>query len=68
MLVCPASAAARSSRILIVVDFPDPLGPRKPVTRPGSMVNVESSTTVLATVPLRHVGDLEWEAWAHGRR
>ncbi len=30
----------------IVVDFPAPLGPRKPVTRPGRAVNVTSSTAV----------------------
>jgi hypothetical protein len=28
----------------IVVVLPDPLGPRKPVTPPGSMVTVRSST------------------------
>src|SRR5690606_24994207 len=28
----------------MVVDFPAPLGPRKPVTRPGSAVKVTSST------------------------
>ena len=32
--------------IRIVVDFPAPLGPRKPVTRPGRAVNVTSSTAV----------------------
>ena len=42
---CPRSAEARSSRIFIVVDFPAPLGPRKPVTRPGATVKVRSSTT-----------------------
>ena len=30
--------------IRIVVDFPAPLGPRNPVTRPGSAVNETSST------------------------
>ncbi len=30
----------------IVVDFPAPLGPRKPVTRPGSAVKVTSLTAV----------------------
>ena len=32
--------------IRMVVDFPAPLGPRKPVTRPGRAVNVTSSTAV----------------------
>jgi hypothetical protein len=32
--------------IFMVVDFPDPFGPRKPVTRPGGTVKVRSSTTV----------------------
>ena len=32
----------------MVVDLPAPLGPRKPVTRPGSAVNVMSSTAVKA--------------------
>ncbi len=30
----------------IVVDFPAPLGPRKPVTRPGSAVKLTWSTAV----------------------
>jgi hypothetical protein len=30
----------------IVVVLPEPLGPRKPVTRPGSMVTVRSSTAM----------------------
>ncbi|CAM5714409.1 hypothetical protein SALBM135S_10175 [Streptomyces alboniger] len=28
----------------MVVDFPAPLGPRKPVTRPGRTLNVRAST------------------------
>jgi hypothetical protein len=32
--------------IRIVVDFPAPLGPRKPVTRPGAAVKLTSSTAV----------------------
>ncbi len=32
--------------IFIVVDFPEPFGPRKPVTRPGGTVKLRSSTTV----------------------
>jgi hypothetical protein len=30
----------------IVVDFPAPFGPRKPVTRPAAAVKVTSSTAV----------------------
>ena len=30
----------------MVVDLPDPFGPRNPVTRPGSTTNERSSTTV----------------------
>ena len=38
--------------IRIVVDFPAPLGPRKPVTRPGWAVKLTSSTAVkLAVLP-----------------
>jgi len=32
--------------IRMVVDFPAPLGPRKPVTRPDSAVKLTSSTAV----------------------
>ncbi len=32
----------------IVVDFPEPLGPRKPVTTPGLTVNVRSLTAVVS--------------------
>ena len=32
--------------IRMVVDLPAPLGPRKPVTRPGRAVNETSSTAV----------------------
>ncbi len=31
-----------------VVVFPAPFGPRKPVTRPGSMVKLTSSTAVMS--------------------
>ena len=31
----------------IVVDFPAPFGPRKPVTVPGRTVNVRSETAVV---------------------
>ena len=32
--------------IFIVVDLPDPFGPRNPVTRPGRATNDRSLTTV----------------------
>jgi hypothetical protein len=39
----------------MVVDFPDPLGPRKPVTTPGSTSKVRSLTAV--AVPNRLVSE-----------
>ena len=39
---------SRSSISRMVVDFPAPLGPRKPVTMPGRTSNVRSSTATLA--------------------
>src|SRR3954451_23456372 len=42
----PAEAGTRPVIIRIVVVLPAPLGPRKPVTVPGSRVNETSSTTV----------------------
>jgi hypothetical protein len=44
----PAVGASSPSINLIVVDFPDPFGPRKPVTTPGRTVNVRSSTARLS--------------------
>ena len=34
--------------IRMVVDLPEPLGPKKPVTRPGGTSNVRLSTAVTA--------------------
>jgi hypothetical protein len=42
----PAVGRSRPTTTRIVVDLPAPLGPRKPVTRPGWMVTVRSSTAV----------------------
>ena len=39
-----AVAGVRPAMMRIVVDFPAPLGPRKPVTRPGFEVNDTSSS------------------------
>ncbi len=46
MATVPRVGAARPRIIFMVVDFPAPLGPRNPVTWPGSTVNDRSSTTV----------------------
>src|SRR6266700_618614 len=40
----PRSGASRPSMIRIVVDFPDPFGPRKPVTTPGRTSKLSAST------------------------
>src|SRR3954465_8535101 len=42
----PLSGSERPTRIRIVVVLPAPLGPRKPVTVPGSQRNVTSETTL----------------------
>jgi hypothetical protein len=44
----PAVGRSRPRIIRIVVDLPAPLGPRKPVTRPGSTVKLMPSTAVFA--------------------
>src|SRR3954447_7941913 len=49
----PAAGRSRPRIMRIVVDLPAPLGPRKPVTTPGSTVNVRPSTAVLS--PYRFV-------------
>ena len=36
----------------MVVDFPDPLGPRKPVTRPGLHLEAQIVDGKLLSVPL----------------
>jgi hypothetical protein len=44
----PEVARVRPTMIRMVVDFPAPLGPRNPVTRPGAAVKLTSSTAVKA--------------------
>src|SRR5262249_20999460 len=41
---CPASGWSRPKISRMVVDFPDPFGPRKPVTRPGRTSKLSAST------------------------
>ena len=54
-----------SPRIIrIVVDFPAPFGPRKPVTVPGRTVNVRSETAVVG--PYRLVSSLDLDHGNHG--
>ena len=45
----------------MVVDFPAPFGPRKPVTMPGWTVNVRSETAVVGAVALRQRAYLNHE-------
>jgi hypothetical protein len=48
LIVAVPDVGRSSPRIIrIVVDFPAPLGPRKPVTMPGLTVKVRLSTAVL---------------------
>src|SRR5215470_7406265 len=49
MVAVPLSGAARPSSIRSVVVLPAPLGPRKPVTRPGPTSKLKPSTAT--TVP-----------------
>ena len=42
----PEVGGVSPTMIRMVVDLPAPLGPRKPVTRPGRAVKVTSSTAV----------------------
>ena len=44
----PAVGASSPRISRIVVDFPEPFGPRKPVTMPGWTVNVSPSTARLS--------------------
>jgi hypothetical protein len=44
MVAVPLVGVTRFSIIRSVVVLPEPFGPRKPVTRPGSTVNERSST------------------------
>jgi len=39
---------SRPMTMRIVVDLPDPFGPRNPVTSPGGTSNVKLSTAVVA--------------------
>lgn len=47
-MTLPEVGASRPVLRRMVVDFPAPLGPRKPVTTPGLTVKVSASTTVLS--------------------
>ena len=44
----PESGTSRPMIMRIVVDLPDPFGPRNPVTTPGGTSNVRLSTAVVA--------------------
>src|SRR4051794_5264861 len=44
IVTCPRVAGVRPTMMRIVVDLPAPLGPRKPVTRPGLQAKDTSST------------------------
>ena len=46
IVAVPADGVTRPSSILSVVDFPAPLGPRKPVTAPSRAVQLRSSTAL----------------------
>src|SRR5215208_7010321 len=61
----PLSGCERPTSIRIVVVLPAPLGPRKPVTVPGSQRNVTSETTVRP--PSCLVSPLVWIMPAHSR-
>src|SRR3954451_9611208 len=56
MVAVPAVAAASPSRIRIVVVFPEPFGPRKPVTRPSATAKPSRSTAT--TPPKRFVSSV----------
>ena len=60
--VARASGASRPRIRRIVVDLPEPFGPRKPVTMPGSTVKVRSSTARFVPVVLRQVARLDHPA------
>src|SRR5690606_15509535 len=63
----PSLGAARSSMIFIVVDLPDPFGPRNPVTRPGGTVNDRASTTLRSPyrlVTCSRTNEYEWSTVA----
>src|SRR6516164_10761963 len=62
MVAVPLVGAARPSSIRSVVVLPAPLGPRKPVTRPGPTSKLRPSTAV--TVPYRLVRWSTFSIWA----
>ena len=43
----PASGTSSPRIMRMVVDLPEPLGPRKPVTTPGETVKLRSSTATV---------------------
>jgi hypothetical protein len=55
MRAVPESGTSRPMIMRIVVDLPDPLGPRNPVTTPGGTSKVRLSTAVDA--PYRLVNE-----------
>ena len=64
----PEVGRARPRTQRIVVVLPEPLGPRKPVTRPGWMVTVRSSTATRAPYRLvRPASSITGSAWPAGR-
>ena len=66
----------RPTTMRIVVDLPAPLGPRKPVTRPGRATKLTPSTTVVrpyflvseSMVIMGFLRDLRVVFWGHLRR
>ena len=48
MLAVPEVGRSSPNSMRIVVDFPAPFGPRKPVTTPGCTVNDSPSTASLS--------------------
>ena len=58
MVAVPASGASRPMIIRMVVDLPEPLGPRNPVTVPGRTSKLSSRTATVG--PKRLVSPLAW--------
>ena len=56
---CRSVGGVSPTMTRMVVDLPAPLGPRKPVTRPGRAVKVTSSTAVKAAVRPGECVDLD---------
>src|SRR5215472_10646455 len=59
MVAVPLSGAARPSSIRSVVVLPAPLGPRKPVTRPGPTSKAQAVNGDDSPVPLSEVVDVD---------